>query len=705
MGKAKSFRSLVVRYEKGFLVGLVIVLLVIFVVVSDIQDLVSGHARPRVDPKERAGTFSVLPGEIRTVSWADYSDVYAQLMMAMRFLYGGVPEKGKDTAVWTQLILLEAARREGITVSDDELSDVLGMRLPPELRSDPRVYRERIQQTFGCDVSTFEASIRDLLRAERVRQIYAEAYLIAPPLSRKDLFERYANQNVEYARVSWCARDAKDLAKDAKTAFEAEAEPDKVLQPFFDTDAAVKSEAFQFQHPRRHKIEVLYVMHKRLFGEGNWKRLESLFARTYADKPVAKLEGTAKEIADYLEDESHRKRLLAYHGTTWEKLVPEPTTALPEIDPNDPESAKRREEAESKAKSEVETARRGAARELLLGDIDREVRVRNLMQFLRDQAGADEKRSLKALFEKFKANDDPQDPVCSAEAGKGLLVYLEYPQGLSVDEMQKIVDDGIEFGFNFSSRITGTGDKDLPKVGLKADLLGKEGTDGRMIWRVLDVEKERRKTFGELTTGEKETLRDSFYLPEQARVRARSDLEELRKQFVDGGRKAAEFRAVAGTNGRRLFESQWITASSDYLADPSPKTYWPAELAMLRDRHALHDQLQSVLARDRREKKLGPDSFLEVQVESRKDREDPGTAYLVLLHERREPSAETVPSETLETFLTYASRLRRGEDEDWWSKDFTALRTRFRMEFFGDMQDRIERDVKEKQEAQDSGRP
>jgi len=709
MNKSRSFRAMITRYEKGFLVGLVIVLLVIFVVVSDITDLMGGHHVSGPDREEIAGAFSVLPGERREVTYAEHAAARDRYETAARFFYGEAPRVA--SAVWTHLALLEAAKREGLRVSDAELRNLLARVLPPEMVSNRALYVELVRKQYGAEVGDFEESIREFLLAHRMRDVCADSFQIAPPLARQELFDRYANQNAEYARVSWCARDAKDLLADARAELDAmpEADREKRLQEFFDKDPAVKAEAFKFQHPRRFKFELLYVPHKRLFSKGdtveerrkNWLQVEALFRRVWPDKPVEKLEGRVKDLDEYAADPAHAKRLLAYFGTTFEDLVADPKTPLPEVDEKDEESRKRRQEAEEKAKEELRDARQKAQRELIREAVDCEVRVLRMMDFFCVEARKDEKRSLKALYDQIQKHDDPAHPICSTEPGKGLLVYREFPQGISLEEMQALEDDGVVFGMNFSQKITGTGDKDLPKVGIKAELLGgPEGTDGRMIFRVVEVEKERRKTFTELTPGEKEILRDSYYLPERSRERARAELEELKKQFGEGGKKPEEFRAVAAANGRRVHENQWIYSTEGFRVEPSPKHYWSSTLRMMRDRHALHEKLESVLRRDQKEKKLGPMSLLDVQLASRTDPTDPGTAYLVLLLERKEPTAETVATETLGAYLEYARQVRKREEADWWTEDFGRIAARFHMEFFGVMQEQVDREEKERKQRE-----
>ena len=94
------------------------------------------------------------------------------------------------------------------------------------------------------------------------------------------------------------------------------------------------------------------------------------------------------------------------------------------------------------------------------------------------------------IFDRLKAKDDPKDPVCATEPGKGLLVYRDFGgKPLSGDELTEIEDGGVKFGFSFKPRVTGValGGDELPKMSRKADTLGDEG-HGRQIFRLVSVE-------------------------------------------------------------------------------------------------------------------------------------------------------------------------------------------------------------------------
>jgi hypothetical protein len=333
--------------------------------------------------------------------------------------------------------------------------------------------------------------------------------------------------------------------------------------------------------------------------------------------------------------------------------------------------------------------------------VGREVELRSIFEFLYDQAR--DNVSLKEMFEKLKANDDPANPVCATEPGKGLLMYRDFDgKALTADELQEIEDSGVKFGFSFKPRVTGLGETDLPKKSKKADTLGDEG-HGRQFFRLLEVIKEQRKTFEELTPGEKEDLKRIYYLPERARERAKAKLEALRQKFVDGALKPEQFRAEAEALGCRVHEGEWIEATYDSLHEPDRKQLWPDEYLHMRDRHFLRRSLAQTLDRDRAKKELTAGSFLPVDTAVRSDAADPGAAYLFRLRERKPPDATTIAPGEIATYLkTFATQRNRKEVERW-NGDWERIRQDFHMSFEKEMQAGIDEDQKRLEEARRKG--
>jgi hypothetical protein len=126
--------------------------------------------------------------------------------------------------------------------------------------------------------------------------------------------------------------------------------------------------------------------------------------------------------------------------------------------------------------------------QIVQDQVGREVELRSIYGFLLSQAKDD--ASLKEVFERLRANDDPNDPVCSTEPGKGLLVYREYGgKGLTSAEMEGIEDRGVRFGPTFRVRLSAFGNEGLPRKSIKPDTLGDEG-HGRHIFRLVAVTRE-----------------------------------------------------------------------------------------------------------------------------------------------------------------------------------------------------------------------
>jgi hypothetical protein len=156
---------------------------------------------------------------------------------------------------------------------------------------------------------------------------------------------------------------------------------------------------------------------------------------------------------------------------------------------------------------------------------------------------------------------------------------------------------------------------------------------------------------------------------------------------VDGAVAADAFREAAGALGARFHGEEWIQASFDVVNEPDKTLFWSRELAHMRDRHFLRGSLATALRAGE-----GPKAgeYLPVQVNARTDKEDPGAAYLVLLHERRPASAETIPPDDILIALRREEERREVEERQRWSANLEALVSDFEMEFEGEMQRRIE---------------
>ncbi|MCK6460134.1 MAG: hypothetical protein L6Q95_09605 [Planctomycetes bacterium] len=256
--------------------------------------------------------------------------------------------------------------------------------------------------------------------------------------------------------------------------------------------------------------------------------------------------------------------------------------------------------------------------------------------------------------------------------------------------------------------MTRLGDTDLPKRSPKADTLGDAG-HGRQIFRLLEVIREQRKTFDELTPAEKEDLRSVFYLPERARARAKERLEGLRQKLVDGAVAEGAFRAEATALGCRVFEGEWVEASYDAVREPDKATLWPDRFVHMRDRYFLRKSLAQALGRDRAKpegkEELKPPCLLPVDVDIRRDAAEPGSAYLFRLRERKRPDATTVTAAEMSRYLRTFANQRLHEEQERWMGDLPNLIRSFGMHFEGDMQQRIDEELRRREEARRGGKP
>ena len=97
-------RKWIKKYERSFMLGLVIFLLVIFTVAADFADaLKPGGDSDEIDPRDVAGTFSLLPGETVEVSYEELDAARRQLGLYFTFQSGGRNNRVNDTEVWTYL--------------------------------------------------------------------------------------------------------------------------------------------------------------------------------------------------------------------------------------------------------------------------------------------------------------------------------------------------------------------------------------------------------------------------------------------------------------------------------------------------------------------------------------------------------------------------------------------------------------------------
>ncbi len=732
----RKLRRLIERNERWFMLGLLIVILVIFTVTDQITAALSGRGgEGHLDPKTVAGSFDLLPGERVEVTWEQYEQARSKYAIWHGLFSGDRQSRIRPSEVWREILLSAAAAHEGITVSNRELVTFLKAAIPPQIFGDRETYARLIREQFGgIGLAQFEEAVRAHLVTERVRMLYVDAFKLAPPASREEMVKQYTSQNIEFTRVSWGALDAALYLGKAEDELKADADPDRALRAFFESDPAVKADTqFRFRHPRRWAFEVLYTIHRNLLTDEAFQRLRSLVMRAFPEIGPERYESTKAEEDEYFG--FYTDRILEQAGTSLATIsVPPPPEEPrpPGEEPGDGEGEKKegeKKEGEAKEGGEVEVKPPGGPDAAVLADyyartryarglemtreqIKREIATRKMFEAMHEVARTDEKKSLRELYDRLKNVDDPERPVCATEPnpapaagespppGGPLVIFRVFEKPLSGEEIEDLADTGIRFTHNVRARIVGTGDKEFPKLGSKADVLGTAG-NGRMIWRVLSVEQERRKTFTELTDGEKESLRTDFYLPERARARAKEALEGVRKQAEESGMSGEALRATLEAMGARYFENEAITASYDPQEEPDRKRYWPAEFLHMRDRYFLRGSLARILGSDRSKNEIKPGSFLEVQVDSaRTDAKDPGAAYLVLLLDRQRPTAESMPLAEFDRFVFVEAKRREAEDQRRWEENLVQLHRDFNMEFRGEMKTQIENEISQRAEAE-----
>jgi len=732
------------------MLGLLIFILCVFTVTQQMQEwlhtIFVGDARAT---SNTAGSFAVLPGDVTEVDYPSFEAASRRYGLAMAFLRNAPMQRAPDMEVWTHLVLLEAAKREHIAVSAEDLREAVKRSLPDYIFEDEAQYRQYVKDNYRVSVPVLEAAVMEYLTSLRVRELYAESFLVGPAATRKAAIDQAASQSIEYAFGDYAALDVGRFLGEAEDELKSEANPDQKLRDFFDKDPSLTLDPERFRHPQRFLIELLYTIHSKIDTDEALGRIRDLVLRAF---PEAKFE--EPNIADRKSYYgNYKNRLLATAGESLESVTKKVRASEPQAgDGSKPDEPAKPDEAGAnpREKKPDEPAKPGEKKpddtaapnggappgpapagqppaeekkpeptlspamqekinlygyQIVKDQVGREVTLRTIYDFLHAQTK--DKVSLKDLYEKLKAVDDPQNPICSTEPGKGLIEYRDFDgKPLTAEELEEIEDSGVKFGFSFKPRVTRLNDADLPKMEAKADTLGDEG-HGRQMFRLLEVIREQRKTFDELTAGEKEELKRLFYLPERARARAKEKLEALRQRLVAGDVKPEQFRTEAEALGCRVHEGEWIEASYDTMREPDRKKLWPDEYLHMRDRYFLRRSLAQVLDRDRAKpedkREWNPPCYLPVDLDTRGGVKEPGAAYLFHLRERKRPDATTITPAEMSRFLRTFISQRAYEFQERWAEQPKQLIGDFNMVFDKEMQTRIDEDLKHREDTRRRG--
>ena len=310
MMSMKKIRRLVKNYERWFMIGLVVVLLVIFTVMGSITGGGSsggGDDGPAGD--HVAGSFALLAADRTSVTNSEFSQARTLYELSQRARRGGVYEAPDESEVWTFLLLLEAAKREGISVSEAEVRDEISRSWGPRFLSDPATYKAVLAR-WGVTPRQYESAVKDWLTTERVRDIYRETFEAAPPASRMELVKSYESKGTEYAEVSWIALDADGFLGHATAELQADKDPDKTLRSYFESEPKVQQD--EFVNRPRYSFEMLYTMHERVKTEGDFERVKQVFLKAFPEVTERELESQTSEYHVYID--VRRDRLLKMSG-------------------------------------------------------------------------------------------------------------------------------------------------------------------------------------------------------------------------------------------------------------------------------------------------------------------------------------------------------------------------------------------------------
>ena len=149
----RRMRNFIERYERWLMLALLILILAVFTVTDEIVAALQGTGGNRGGPDDLAGSFRL--GDRVEVPWKDYNRT------AMRTAITAVARAGRsvrtrETDVWTRILLLEAARRQGIRVSNADLVEVLRAWLPLGLLDDRARYQDYVRTRLECSHVEFE---------------------------------------------------------------------------------------------------------------------------------------------------------------------------------------------------------------------------------------------------------------------------------------------------------------------------------------------------------------------------------------------------------------------------------------------------------------------------------------------------------------------------------------------------------------------
>ena len=482
----KSMRTLIEKYKRLLLLGLVVFLIVVFTVTGAITDAFSerGTDAPPAD-EDVAGSFRLNPKDETKISYARYNRARTAVR-TWNFLTRGGGQTTSDLDVWVHLILVETGREQGIVVNDAELVRTLrsNRNLAP-IMADKTRYTKFCRER-NLTRKQFEESFRDGMVAARVRTLYQDTYQIAPPATRVDLVKIFAPGRFEFVDATWAALDASlFLEEEARNLNDAE-DSSKLLKDFFAKDPAVKEEATQFRRKRRFQFEMLYANHERLTEE-NLEIAKKMFFAAWPE--FGETEETRKKALDFGgEDQirsfwtSYQSRLIKAEGKTLDQLRAKATTQVDkeleatkkdtdtpkkDDDPKDDSKTDNPDEktpddtlaeqdlAELARRKQIDEALETIGKQICRDRIIRELELRHMYRRIHVDAYNNPKESLRKIYDRLLAVDDENAPLCSTVPNKGLFVLLQPKEALSMNEIGDLKDGEHTFGPNVAFRVSG----------------------------------------------------------------------------------------------------------------------------------------------------------------------------------------------------------------------------------------------------------
>ncbi len=177
----------------------------------------------------------------KKISYSDYADMwYVTRDNLAKSMGRDIPSRIINDLTWNRILLLEAAKRNNITVKDSEVFDYIIS--VPAFNRDGKFDKGLYKSMLGDSAQVFEEKIRDEIRIGKLRyKISASVYL-----SDEEIKDAY-KKRFEKIKASYVSIPFSDFEKDVQY-------QDKSLEVFYDSDKEL------FRKPETRNIEYIETL-------------------------------------------------------------------------------------------------------------------------------------------------------------------------------------------------------------------------------------------------------------------------------------------------------------------------------------------------------------------------------------------------------------------------------------------------------------